>query len=174
MATRRQTGKPRVRDLRQRPFALRLYPDPLLRRQATRVIMFVGDLGRFLRDMLKFMKGRQGIGLAAPQLGVLERIVVAGIGDGALKLVNPEIVGQAGAETMAEGCLSLPGTFVEVPRCAVVEVRGQDARGHCVEFEATGLLARVLQHEIDHLDGKLIRDYKSPDQPEAAAAPCRA
>jgi len=109
--------------------------------------------------MLRFMKDRKGIGLAAPQVGVPQRIVVADIGDGPLRLVNPEIVGQGGSETAAEGCLSLPGVFVDVPRNTCIEVAARDARGHRVEFEAAGLLARVLQHEIDHLAGKLICDY---------------
>jgi len=166
MARRRQTGKVRVHNLRQRPLALRLHPDPILRKETARVIIFDGHLDRFLRDMLRFMKDRKGIGLSAPQVGVLKRIIVADIGDGPLKLVNPEIVGQEGSETMSEGCLSLPGAFVEVSRSALVEVSGQDARGHRVEFEATGLLARVLQHEIEHLAGKLICYYERADHPE--------
>ncbi len=121
--------------------------------------MFDAQLDRFLRDMLRFTKDRKGIGLAAPQVGVLKRIIVADIGDGPLKLVNPELVRQEGSEIMPEGCLSIPGVCVEVARSTLVEVSGQDARGHRVEFEATGLLARVLQHEIDHLNGRLICDY---------------
>jgi len=159
MATGSRTKKLKVRNLRQRPLALRLYPDPVLRQETTRVIMFDGHLDRFLRDMVRFMKERNGIGLAAPQVGVLKRVIVADVGDGPLGLINPEIVKQEGSATNLEGCLSFPGVVVEVPRNTCIEVAGQDVRGHRVEFEAIGLLARVLQHEIDHLDGKLICDY---------------
>jgi len=166
MAKRGQTEVLHERNLRQRPLGLRLYPDPVLRQETTRVIMFNGHLDRFLCDMLRFMKDRQGIGLAAPQVGVLQRIIVADIGDGPLKLVNPEIVTRDGSEIMEEGCLSLPSVFVEVPRSTWVQVTGQDVNGHRIEFEAIGLLARVLQHEIDHLIGKLICDYERADNPE--------
>ena len=159
MATRQHTRELQARYLRQRPLALRLYPDPVLRQETPPVIMFNQHLDRVLRDMLRFMKDRKGIGLAAPQVGVLQRIIVADTGDGPLRLVNPYIVGREGCDSLSEGCLSLPGIFVEVPRNTCIEVAGQGARGHRVEFEATGLLARVLQHEIDHLDGKLICDY---------------
>jgi peptide deformylase len=133
------------------------------------VIMFDRHLDRFFRDVLRFMKDRKGIGLAAPQVGVLKRIIVADIGGGPLKLVNPEIVGQHGPETMLEGCLSLPGVFVEIPRSTCIDVAAQGVRGHRVEFEATSLLARVLQHEIEHLSGKLICDYERADHPEVGA-----
>jgi len=169
MATRQQTEKARPRDLWKRPLALRLHPDPILRQETTRVIMFDGHLDRFFCDMLEFMKDRKGIGLAAPQVGVLERIIVADIGAGPLRLANPQIVAQESFDTRSEGCLSLPGVFVEVPRSALVEVSGKDARGHRVEFEATGLLARVLQHEIDHLDGRLICDYGPESGPTSTA-----
>jgi len=168
MATRQKKKKLQTRDLRRRPLTLRRYPDPVLRQETTCVIMFDGHLERFLYDMLRFMKDRKGIGLAAPQVGVLQRIIVADIYGGPLSLANPEIVTREGFDTMAEGCLSLPGVLVEVPRNTCIEVAGQDARGHHVEFEAKGLLARVLQHEIDHLDGRLISDYECADPPNVA------
>lgn len=138
--------------------ALRIYPDPILREEASPIILFDRKLHDLLENMLLLMKNHRGIGLAAPQIGVVRRIVVADIGQGPLKLVNPQIVTRAGDETMPEGCLSLPGSFPEIRRNTHIEVNARDVRGKPFRFEASGLLARILQHEIDHLDGKLICD----------------
>lgn len=142
---------------------LRIYPDPVLRLETSPVILFDRELCDLLENMLGFMKAHRGIGLAAPQIGIARRIVVADTGQGPLKLVNPEIVTQAGGEIMPEGCLSLPGSFARIRRNTHVEVKARDFRGKPFRFEAVGLLARVLQHEIDHLNGKLICDYNPPD-----------
>jgi len=142
---------------------LRVYPDPILRQEASPIILFNRELDDLLEIMLLVMKNHRGIGLAAHQIGIARRIVVADIGQGPLKLVNPEIVTQAGDETMPEGCLSLPGSFAQIRRNTCIEVHARDSRGKPFRFEAVGLLARVLQHEIDHLNGKLICDYNPPD-----------
>ena len=106
------------------------------------------------------LKDRKGTGLAAPPVAVLQRMIVADIDDGPVGLVNPEIVRQEGSETMFEECLGLPELSLEVPRDTRIDVVGEDARGHRVELELTGLLARVLQGEIDHLQERLICDYE--------------
>ena len=162
MAKHRQSVDKPMSALRQRPLTLRLYPDSILRRKADHVIMFGAVLEDFFHMMLDFMWEERGIGLAAPQVGVAERLVVADTGEGPVCLANPEILDRAGSDTMDEGCLSLPGIVVEVERNAQIELRGQDHRGKKVEFEATGLLARVLQHEVNHLDGVLICDHGQP------------
>lgn len=100
----------------------------------------------------------KGVGLAAPQIGISKRVVVVDVGNGLLELVNPEIVSFSGKDLAVEGCLSIPGVAGEVNRAARVEVRGQDRRGNPIRIQADGLLARVLQHEIDHLDGILFID----------------
>lgn len=159
MATRERLEESARWDLRHGPLALRLYPDQILRQEATRVTRFDGHLDRFVRDMIILMKEHNGIGLAAPQVGVLKCIIVADIGNGPLKLVNPDIFFQEGSETREEGCLSLPDVYIDVPRSTRLLVAARDSRGLPVEYEAAGLLARVLLHEIDHLRGKLILDY---------------
>jgi peptide deformylase len=100
-----------------------------------------------------------GIGLAAPQIGISKKLIVAEVEDQIVKLANPEIVVAKGHDNMAEGCLSVPDTRVEIERYTEITVKGLDEKGEAIEMEAIGLLARVLQHEIDHLNGKLIIDY---------------
>jgi peptide deformylase len=109
--------------------------------------------------MLELMRAHHGIGLATPQIGLLVRLIVADIGDGPVCLVNPLLTPAPPRDRMTEGCLSLPGVVVEIERPQIVEVRGLDQSGAPVHFEARGLLARVLQHEVDHLEGVLIVDY---------------
>jgi peptide deformylase len=118
-------------------------------------------LSDVLADMLELMLAHEGIGLAAPQVGITQRLFVAEIHGRSMCLVNPVIVARCGSDRMTEGCLSLPGVYVDVQRDGQIEVQGFDAQGrkqrHCVE----GLWARVVQHEIDHLDGVLICDHKA-------------
>jgi peptide deformylase len=142
-----------------RPLVLRLYPDRMLRELCQPVRAFDSSLGDFAQEMHTLMRRYQGIGLAAPQVGILSRVIVADIGDGPVFVVNPTIVKKAGVGSMTEGCLSLPGTQVDVQRALAVVIKGWDARGKAIRFRSHGLLARVLQHEIDHLDGILILDY---------------
>jgi peptide deformylase len=119
------------------------------------------EVVRLARDMLETMYEDKGIGLAAPQVGVSRCLVVLDIGEGPLALVNPKIVEAEGAETMEEGCLCLPGINVEVERSARVRVVGLDTAGTELAIDAEELLARALQHEIDHLSGTLIIDKVS-------------
>jgi peptide deformylase len=146
-------------ELKRRPLALQLYPDSILRGKAEPVQMFNTALQDFANDMLLFMKQSDGIGLAAPQVGILQRIVVADIGEHSICLVNPEILNGSGGDNMVEGCLSLPGCMVDVSRKTWIDIRGRDLFGRKADFQAEGLLARVLQHEVDHLNGILICDH---------------
>jgi peptide deformylase len=145
-------------DLAHRPLQLRLFPDPVLRMLAQPLDRFGTAVEALARDMLALMRLRQGIGLAAPQIGLAVRLIVADVGKGTVCLVNPKLAPLAAPEVAAEGCLSLPGVSLEIERAAAVEVRGFDPSGQRRHFTARGLLARVLQHEVDHLDGILIID----------------
>ncbi len=110
---------------------------------------------QLLDDMAETMYAADGVGLAAPQVGVSLRIVVIDVGDGLIELINPEIVAQEGCENGTEGCLSVPGMYGEVERQATVTVEAQNRAGKKFRVAGTGLLARALQHEIDHLNGIL-------------------
>ena len=138
---------------------LRLYPDPVLRRKAAPVASIDGRIHALMETMTHIMYSCQGIGLAAPQLGVLQRVIAADVGEGLLTLANPEILSREGDEELFEGCLSLPGITVNVRRQSLVVVKGIDAKGKECERVITGLAARVVQHEIDHLNGVIILDH---------------
>jgi len=116
-----------------------------------------------LDDMAETMYAADGVGLAAPQVGVLRRIVVIDVGDGLLELINPEIIETEGEKVGVEGCLSVPGRRCTVKRPTRVVVRAKDRRGREIEVEGTGLLATCLCHEIDHLDGILYIDKMIAD-----------
>lgn len=137
---------------------IRLEGDPILRRKAKPVKAVTKRLVRLVHDMRETMYAADGIGLAAPQVGVGDRVIVADAGDGFLALINPEIVEAEGREVDKEGCLSIPGVTGYVERAARLVVAGLDERGRPRRVAADGLLARVLQHEIDHLDGVLFTD----------------
>ena len=135
------------------------YPDPILRKVAEPVDWSHADLPKLLDEMADVMYVKDGVGLAAPQVGISKRIVVADIGDGLLCLINPEILSRGDEEkVLEEGCLSLPGVRVDVSRTEKITVAGLDEKGRCVQKDVEGLGARVLQHEIDHLNGVLIID----------------
>jgi len=134
------------------------YPNSVLRRQCTPVENLDGRVLELVQDMSKLMLSAQGIGLAAPQVGVSRRVITINIGEGLIALVNPAILERQGRASTEEGCLSCPGISVEVARSERVQVKGLDLQGKEVTIEAEGLLARVLQHEIDHLNGILILD----------------
>lgn len=138
---------------------LRTEGDAVLRKPAMLVNRFDATLGRLLDDMAESMYHYAGVGLAAPQIGISKQIVVIDAAEsGLLELVNPEIVSSEGEEVDIEGCLSVPGTYGEVERAATVKVVAQDRSGEKIEIAAAGLLARALQHEIDHLHGVLFVD----------------
>jgi peptide deformylase len=150
---------------------VRMYGDPVLRSRAREIELFDAALADEVQRMAKLMDDALGIGLAATQLGVMHRLLVYRVEPDAPLgvLVNPEFEYKSDdVETMEEGCLSLPGVGVEVERPIHVRVRASDERGAPVVVEASGLEARVIQHEIDHLDGVLILDRTSRDQRKQA------
>jgi peptide deformylase len=158
----------------RRDAALRLvrkYGDPSLRSRALPVERFDATLGEEVRRMGQLMNDALGIGLAATQVGVMHRLLVYRVEPDApvAALVNPELEWSSDdSEAMDEGCLSLPGVLVEVDRPVHVRVRAQDERGDRITVEASGLEARVIQHEMDHLDGVLILDRTPRDQRKQA------
>jgi peptide deformylase len=143
---------------------IRIYPDPVLRVDCPEVTEFGDDLEELTRDMVETMHAAPGIGLAAPQVGVEQRVAVVDLSVGedpeaVLVLVNPRFLEREGAETEVEGCLSLPDITDRVERPERVRVVAQDAHGELFEVEAEGLLARAICHEMDHLDGVLFVDH---------------
>jgi peptide deformylase len=140
------------------PLTIRLYGDPVLRRKSREVEEVNGDIRKLIDNMAKLMYQNKGLGLAAPQVGILKRAIIADVGDGLVNLVNPKILWRQGKDTMSEGCLSIPGINLEIKRSKEVIVEGLTKKGEKVQLGAVGLLARVLQHEIEHLDGILIID----------------
>lgn len=132
--------------------------EEVLRQKAQKVKRVTKRLQRLLDDMLETMHHADGVGLAAPQVGQSLRAIVVDVGQGPLQLINPEIVAAGGQQTDLEGCLSIPGRVGYVTRAAEVVVTGLDRSGQPARIEGTGLLARALQHEIDHLDGILFVD----------------
>ena len=129
--------------------------DPVLKIKADPVPKIDRKIKNLLDTMAQTMEHANGVGLAAPQIGVSLRVIVVDAGDGLLELVNPEIIEAVGCETAMEGCLSVPGFYGDVERCTTVKVKAMDRNGNPVVVEGEGLLARALQHEIDHLDGVL-------------------
>ena len=141
------------------PLKIRKYPDGILRKKAFQVKEITGQEVRLFEEMLFTMRHFAGIGLAAPQIGISRNLIVADIGKGAVMLANPRILQRKGSGKMEEGCLSIPGIGVVIDRPEEVIVSGFNEKGKIIELKAQGLLARVFQHEIDHLGGKLIIDY---------------
>ena len=132
--------------------------DPVLRQKAQPVKKIDRTIHKLLDDMLQTMDAAEGVGLAAPQVGLSIRVVVIDVGDGLLELINPEIVACEGQERGQEGCLSVVGYFGEVDRYARVRVEALNRQGKRIQISGEGLLARALQHEIDHLEGVLFTD----------------
>ena len=142
------------------------YPDPVLAQRGARVTDFGPELERLVADMFESMYAAQGIGLAAPQIGISQQITVIDVSfkerpEDKLALINPEIVERSGKQHEEEGCLSLPEIREKVDRAAKVKVRAQNTKGEFFEVEGGELLARALQHEIDHLNGVLFIDRLS-------------
>jgi peptide deformylase len=145
---------------------IRTLGDPILRSKASPVTIFDGDLAQLAEDMHDTMRAAPGVGLAATQVGRLLRMFVYDSGEEGERgtFVNPEIVWTSDeTEEAEEGCLSLPGTYYPVTRATAVKVRGQDVSGAHLEKDAEGFLARIFQHEIDHLDGILFIDRLAPE-----------
>jgi peptide deformylase len=139
---------------------VRRYGDPVLRRKAQPILAMTPEIRRLIGDMTETMYHLMGIGLAAPQVGVSLRFILVDDGEGsaAAPLLNPVITAMGGRVLGEEGCLSLPGIFGTVERADWVRVEAMDGEGRPQNFEARGLRARVIQHEIDHLDGILFID----------------
>ncbi len=140
---------------------LRIYPDPLLKQHSTEVVDFGEPLHSFMLDMLETMRANQGVGLAAPQVGVLKRVIVIDVDPGVgepLLLANPTIISTQGSVPSEEGCLCVPGYREVLKRNESVTVTAQNYKGEALTFNAEGLLAICFQHEIDHLDGILFVD----------------
>lgn len=129
--------------------------EPCLHKVCRPVEKFDGRLHKLLDDMKETLEDAQGVGLAAPQVGILRRVVVVDTGEEVLELVNPELLETSGEQVGAEGCLSVPGKYGLVKRPMVAKVRAQDRDGNTFEVEGEELIARCFCHEIDHLDGIL-------------------
>jgi len=130
----------------------------VLRRRAKPVAKVTRDVQRLIEAMLIIMHDASGLGLAAPQIGEGVRVMVAQVEDRLVVLADPELVHAEGEETASEACLSIPGVVGDVPRATSITIRGKNRRGRRITVVAAGLLARVLQHELDHLDGILFLD----------------
>jgi peptide deformylase len=143
-----------------------IYPDLRLNKVAKPVSVFDARLRQLLSDMTETMYDARGVGLAAPQVGVAERILIVDVSEERQApqiFINPAIITTDGENVLhEEGCLSVPGVYEPVERPARVSVRAQDASGKWFEITAEGMMAVCLQHEIDHLDGKMFVDYLSP------------
>ena len=154
-------------------YPIRTFPDPVLTMSAAAVVDFGPDLERLAADMLETMYEAPGVGLAAPQMGVSKRVFVADIGDGPFVMVNPEIVETRGKWKFEEGCLSVPGRYWNIKRSAYARAVGVDVHGEAVEYEGDELMGRVLQHEIDHLNGVLLLERLGSRTRKAALADLR-
>lgn len=139
------------------------YPNPILKKKCSPITIVGEEEEDLFRKMLKMMYLNRGIGLAAPQVGINKQMAVVDIGDKRLlKLINPAVVEADGTEEMEEGCLSIPDVYIQVKRPKRIKVKSLDENGRETTLEASGLMARTVLHEIDHLKGRLIIDYLNP------------
>ena len=141
------------------------YPDPRLRKQAAPVLAITPEIQKLVRDMVETMYAAPGVGLAATQVDVHKRVIVIDISEARDDLhvfINPELVASDDRAEHEEGCLSVPGVYDRVTRAARITVRAQNERGEPFELATEGMLAVCIQHEMDHLIGKVFVDYLSP------------
>jgi peptide deformylase len=141
------------------------FPDPRLRTRAASVTVFDAKLKQFVADMFQTMYEANGVGLAAIQVNVHQRVLVADMSEGRnqpLALINAQLLEKEGSQVYQEGCLSFPGVYADVTRAMSIKVKAQDVDGKEFVVEAEGPLAVCIQHEMDHLDGKVFVDYLSP------------
>ena len=143
---------------------IRKFPDPILREKTEPVDEINGDIIRIIKRMRNIMHKANGIGLAANQIGINKSILVAEVEDSEVALINPLIIESSGEDIMEEGCLSIPNTYIEIRRPTGIVIKGLDEKENEIEQEYGGLIARIIQHEIDHLQGTLIVDYLSPSE----------
>ena len=150
---------------------IRVLGDPVLRKPTKRVTEFTDELRQLIADMFETMYAAEGIGLAAPQVGRMERLAVVDVEGQKFTLINPEVIERIGEIDKAEeGCLSIPDIYGDVERPFTVSIRALNENGEAYEATGSELLGRCFQHEIDHLDGKLFIDYLSPLKRKAAMA----
>lgn len=147
------------------PLTILEYPDSRLRAKADTVDVFDEKLAQLAQDMLATMYDAGGIGLAATQVGVIQRVFVMDISEAGNEpkvLVNPRIKSKQGQQVYQEGCLSFPNLYADVTRANWIHAEAEDVEGNTVQYEVDGLMAVCIQHELDHLDGKVFIDYLSP------------
>ena len=149
---------------------LRRAGDLVLKKQCQAVEKVTGKIKKLLDDMADTMNAADGVGLAAPQVGVELRIVVIDVGEGLIELINPVLLEKEGCQKGLEGCLSVPGVFGQVERYEKVVVEGLNRSGRKIRVTGSGLLARALQHEMDHLDGVLFVEKADSLQKEGASS----
>ena len=150
-------------------FEIRKFGDPVLKTQAAAVSEIDGKVARLVDDMMDTLyRSESGLALAAPQVGVQKQIFVWDVEDGPMAIINPKVVESSGEWVYDEGCLSIPGLYVEMLRPNDVLVRGFTVDGDEIEIEANELIGRMFQHEIDHLNGVLMFDRMEPEQRKAA------
>jgi peptide deformylase len=155
-------------------YTIRTFGDPVLKTKAAAVTEIDGKIARLVDDMFDTLyESDSGIGLAAPQIGVQKQIFVWDMDDEPMVVINPEIVESRGEWVYDEGCLSIPGLYVEMLRPDEVLMRGLDLDGNTVEIEASELAGRLFQHELDHLNGVLMFDRMTPEQRKEAMAEYR-
>jgi peptide deformylase len=140
---------------------IKVYPDVVLKAQSTPVECFNDSLARFVEKLRATMNSHEGVGLAAPQVGLLKKIAVVCYNDAFYTLINPKLLGQEGEEEADEGCLSFPGIYAPVKRPSRISVTARDVTGTERVYDVDGFLARAFLHEMDHLDGKLFIEYLS-------------
>ncbi len=139
---------------------MRHLPDSVLRQKAKRVSAIDSSIQRLIDDMVETMQQANGVGLAAPQVGVSLRVVVVRMpGEEPIVIINPKMVKRAGEREVTEGCLSIPGYAGEIKRSISVTVKGQNRQGKAIRLKTTGLMAQALEHELDHLNGILYVDH---------------
>ena len=140
---------------------IKKHPDPILGKRAKEVEEITDEIEKLASDMLETMYANQGVGLAASQVGVQKRVFVADTGSGPQVFINPKILKKYGKEDSEEGCLSVPGDFLKIKRAKSLEVEALNLEGKKFKVKASGLLARAIQQEMDHLEGILIIDRLS-------------
>ena len=140
---------------------IRKYPDPVLKKVSEEVTVFDDELSDFVKKLFASMRVHDGVGLAAPQVGVLKKIAVVEYDGKSYVLINPKVIDQNGIQESEEGCLSFPGIYANVMRPQWVKIEAQDVNGNIQVFEGEGYTARAFLHEMDHLTGKLFIDYLS-------------
>lgn len=154
-------------------YNIRTFGDPVLKVCAAQITNIDGKIVKLADEMLRIMYQAPGLGLAATQIGVQKQLFVYDLDDEPLVLINPTIVESSGEWAYDEGCLSIPGLSVEIVRPKLVLVRGTNLDGNTIEIEADELMARLFQHEIDHLQGVLMFERMTPDQRKLALSEYR-